>query len=77
MTGTWWVATGEIISLSEQQIVDCSWDYQVNGCWGGNGEPALSFIADFGGSASEEAYPYLVSFTDQIYLVFLRTLNLD
>lgn len=59
MTGTWFVATGEIISLSEQQIVDCSWNYDVNGCWGGNGEPALSFIADFGGAASEEAYPYL------------------
>lgn len=37
MSGTWFLATGESLSLSEQHIVDCSWDYDVNGCWGRQG----------------------------------------
>eukprot|EP00195_Chlamydomonas_chlamydogama_P002652 CAMPEP_0202921880 /NCGR_PEP_ID=MMETSP1392-20130828/77617_1 /ASSEMBLY_ACC=CAM_ASM_000868 /TAXON_ID=225041 /ORGANISM="Chlamydomonas chlamydogama, Strain SAG 11-48b" /LENGTH=614 /DNA_ID=CAMNT_0049615479 /DNA_START=109 /DNA_END=1953 /DNA_ORIENTATION=+ len=59
MTGTWFVATGESLSFSEQQIVDCSWDYDVNGCWGGDGGPALDYIVDAGGAALEDDYPYL------------------
>jgi hypothetical protein len=27
MEGAWFAATGESLSLSEQQLVDCSWDY--------------------------------------------------
>ena len=45
MSGTWFVATGEVLSLSEQQIVDCSWDHDVNGCWGERGCCILQLLS--------------------------------
>lgn len=58
MQGAWYLATGQVLSLSEQQLVDCSWDYGNNGCQGGEMEPAIQYIADHGGAASEEDYQY-------------------
>eukprot|EP00879_Flechtneria_rotunda_P007527 GHRR01007896.1.p1 GENE.GHRR01007896.1~~GHRR01007896.1.p1 ORF type:complete len:555 (+),score=166.79 GHRR01007896.1:1913-3577(+) len=59
MQGAWYVATGQTLSLSEQQLVDCSWEYGNNGCQGGEMEPAIQYIADAGGAASEEDYQYM------------------
>ncbi|GAX81533.1 hypothetical protein CEUSTIGMA_g8961.t1 [Chlamydomonas eustigma] len=59
MTGTWFKATGQALSLSEQQIVDCAWDQGNNGCWGGNGGPAMEFVWSAGGAGLEDAYPYI------------------
>ncbi|KAL6763487.1 hypothetical protein V8C86DRAFT_2496198 [Haematococcus lacustris] len=60
MTGAWFLATGQSISLSEQQIVDCSWDHEVNGCSGGWVENALEYISlDAGGAVQEADYPYM------------------
>lgn len=59
MQGAWYLATGEALSLSEQQIVDCSWDYEVSGCNGGEMEPAIQYIADHGGAMQEADYQYL------------------
>ena len=28
MEGAWWLSTGQAVSLSEQQILDCSWGYR-------------------------------------------------
>jgi hypothetical protein len=41
MQGAWHLATGQTLSLSEQQLVDCSWNYGNNGCQGGEMEPAI------------------------------------
>lgn len=41
MQGAWQLATGQALSLSEQQLVDCSWKYGNNGCQGGEMEPAI------------------------------------
>jgi C1A family cysteine protease len=47
---------GNYISLSEQQLVDCS---DLNhGCNGGEYDPAFKYAADFG-MLSENDYPYL------------------
>jgi len=48
--------TGKLVSLSEQQLVDCSTD--DHGCGGGWPYSALSYIASNEGIDTEESYPY-------------------
>uniref|UniRef100_J3KZP1 Cathepsin propeptide inhibitor domain-containing protein n=1 Tax=Oryza brachyantha TaxID=4533 RepID=J3KZP1_ORYBR len=50
------IKTGELVSVSEQVMVDC--DTGSFGCSGGHSDTALSLVASRGGVASEEAYPY-------------------
>jgi len=55
MEGGWQIASGNLLSLSEQQLVDCS--TQNNGCNGGS--MALAFNYESGQNvASESSYPY-------------------
>ena len=51
------IATGELVSLSEQQLLDCS--TLNNGCDGGKVDSALSDIEEIGGIATDDEYPYL------------------
>eukprot|EP01114_Cavostelium_apophysatum_P024795 TRINITY_DN984_c0_g1_i1.p2 TRINITY_DN984_c0_g1~~TRINITY_DN984_c0_g1_i1.p2 ORF type:complete len:542 (+),score=157.59 TRINITY_DN984_c0_g1_i1:213-1628(+) len=60
--GSWFIKTGNLMSLSEQQLVDCAWGQWVvgnSGCDGGFAGPAMQWIIDNGGIALEKEYPYL------------------
>lgn len=51
----WYIAKGDLIKLSEQQLVDC--DSNQGGCDGGNMYPAEGYVQK-NGLTTEEAYPY-------------------
>jgi C1A family cysteine protease len=53
--GAWEVATGKLVSLSEQQYVDC--DTEDSGCSGGLMDTAFKF-AESHDLCTEESYPY-------------------
>merc|ERR1712150_159644 len=51
-------ASGNLLSLSEQEIVDFSGRYGNYGCQGGWYQSSWRYLRDAGGDESESAYPY-------------------
>ena len=50
--------SGPLTSFSEQQLVDCSRDWDTFGCQGGLQDSAFTYIHDIGGVQTEADYPY-------------------
>ncbi|XP_057965954.1 cysteine protease XCP1 [Malania oleifera] len=53
------IVTGNLTSLSEQELIDCDTTFN-SGCHGGRMDYAFRFIAASGGLHREEDYPYLM-----------------
>lgn len=52
------IATGKLVPLSEQQLVDCAQDFNNHGCNGGLPSQAFEYIMYNKGVMTEDDYPY-------------------
>nr|ACG25394.1 thiol protease SEN102 precursor [Zea mays] len=55
------IKTGRLVSLSEQEIVDCDRGGNDNGCRGGSPRSAMEWVTRNGGLTTESDYPYVGS----------------
>lgn len=53
------IRTGKLMSLSEQELVDCDRDSTNQGCEGGLMDEAFNFIKNNKGLTTESNYPYM------------------
>jgi len=54
--GAWAIKQGNLVSLSEQQLIDCN--TENSGCNGGSMDVAFQWVISNGGICSEDSYPY-------------------
>uniref|UniRef100_A0ACB8F2R6 Uncharacterized protein n=1 Tax=Sphaerodactylus townsendi TaxID=933632 RepID=A0ACB8F2R6_9SAUR len=59
LEGLHFKVTKRLVSLSEQNLIDCSGNFRNKGCGGGNASRAFLYVQHNGGINSEETYPYL------------------
>ncbi|KYQ99683.1 counting factor associated protein [Tieghemostelium lacteum] len=52
------IANGELIEISEQQLVDCSFQQGSQGCNGGSAYGVYQYVQENGGISTESGYPY-------------------
>ncbi|XP_036324021.1 cathepsin L1-like [Rhagoletis pomonella] len=58
LEGQYFRKTSKLISLSEQNLIDCTIPYGNKGCRGGTKERSFLYVRDNGGINSAAVYPY-------------------
>jgi KDEL-tailed cysteine endopeptidase len=58
LESAWFIKHQSLISLSEQQLIDCSSSFGNSGCSGGYVSSAFDFVYTNGGIGTEADYPY-------------------
>ncbi|CAE7724142.1 XCP2, partial [Symbiodinium pilosum] len=58
LEGAWAIATGSLVSLSEQQLIDCSGSFGNEGCNGGEMDDAFQYDEQTA-LCTEQSYPYM------------------
>ena len=54
-----YLQTGQLVSLSEQELMDCTWDEGNNACDGGEDFRAYQWIMKNGLATEDDYGPYL------------------
>ena len=71
LEGQHFLKTGHLVSLSEQNLIDCSRDYSNDGCEGGRADNAFDYVIANKGIDTETSYPYHAR--DDLYCLFNKT----